>query len=363
MDVLIRALSDPDESTRLYAVQDMGILNDSTLAGVLIQRLRVEPSRVVADAIVFCLKQMDLGEAYPALFTLFQSEEAFQRNAAVEIFGSQKSACIGFLTAHLDHADREVRKLILDALSATGSPDAVLAIRASLHDPAINVRITAVEYLGQLQDRGSIPELLDILSREGEPMLRAATLETLARIGDAPAIARVIEMLDGQIEAGGNDLYFPDLLRLSARAGGREDLSRLMARVPDTDLYAEDILKAVDEAQRRFEGFTALPAVRDRLLSILKSRQVAERTRYGALELILAASLMESEAAHHLGLELIAEPGMQYAAVRMLAAGGRETGLERIRQIQKDTPHPELRRLCDELLAQASGEPRPGCSG
>ncbi|MCP4350926.1 MAG: HEAT repeat domain-containing protein [Desulfobacterales bacterium] len=49
-------------------------------------------------------------------------------------------------------------------------------------DPSMNVQITAVEYLGRLEDRQSVDNLLNLFRDETEPMLRIAILEAISLI-------------------------------------------------------------------------------------------------------------------------------------------------------------------------------------
>ena len=223
MKPLLEALSSADESKRIYAVQDIGDTGDPEMVPHLIRQLRVDPTRVVKDAIVFQLKQMDCSKDYPLLFTLFVSPDAYFRNAAVDIFGAGGDNAVGFLTAHLDHSDREVRKLILDALFCVGTPEAILAIRAGLYDTAVNVKITAVEYLGRLKDRESVPEMIELLKNDSEPMLITTILESLPFLASESEIKKTLEtILPGGDLCRAEPLYIPEILRLAARAADPE---------------------------------------------------------------------------------------------------------------------------------------------
>lgn len=250
---LIHALTSPSEAERLYAAQDMGDSCRPEFCEPLLTHLLSESSTAVRETIVFHLRRMVCEADYPRLFTLFRSTDAYLRNAAVSIFGAGKDEAIGFLTAHLDHADREVRKLILDALFVCGTPAAVLAIRACLHDPAVNVKITAVEYLGQLEDRESAPEMIDFLARDAEPMLKTAVLESLSLIANASEIEKVVALVAPNGDWTRVDpLFLPEIIRLASRAADPQTIARVLAAVADVSGYAEDTLAAVNEADHRF---------------------------------------------------------------------------------------------------------------
>ena len=200
-----------DEGERLYAVEDIAEGGMPESVPSLAVALKAETSQVVRDALLFALKRLDCSNAYPLIFDLFRSEDAYLRNAAVSIFGAGGDDAVAYLTSRLDEADREVRKLILDALMETGLPDAVFAIRAELHDAAPNVRITAVEYLGRLQDAESVEEMLALFRTDPEPMLRASIMEALSSIGNVSAIKEAISFLmpEGGVNDAARDLSSP----------------------------------------------------------------------------------------------------------------------------------------------------------
>jgi HEAT repeat protein len=150
MENLIKALNSEDEVERIYAAQDIAESEKPELAEFLLKRLSLEESQAVKDAIIFALGNLSCSRIYPMIFRLFRSPDAYLRNAAIGIFGSEGKNAVSFLASHLNHSDREVRKLILDALFATGVPDAARAIRKCLYDSSLNVRITAAEYLGRM---------------------------------------------------------------------------------------------------------------------------------------------------------------------------------------------------------------------
>ena len=291
--------------------------------------LKAETSQVVRDALLFALKKLDCSNAYPLIFDLFRSEDAYLRNAAVSIFGAGGDDAVAYLASRLDEADREVRKLILDALMETGLPDAHLAIRAGLHDTAPNVRITAVEYLGRLQDTGSVGEMLALFRTDPEPMLRATIIEALSSIGNISAIKAVVSLL--MPEGGVNDLngiYLPQLMKLIGMAGNEEDVVRVLGSVPDVEVYAEDIITMLGQAKRRL------------------GRVILGREAQDALHKIVVAPSLRDD--------------LQYGALALLAQSGTANARKTIEEIMNEADDEDLRSFCRECLdAQpvAGGKP------
>ncbi len=355
MQALDVRLNSKDESERLFAVQDIMGANLPDAALLLAARLGIEESQVVRDAVVFSLKSMPCSEIFGGLFDHFRSPDAYLRNAAVSILGRDGDEAIAFLTSHLDDADREVRKLILDALFQIGSQYAVLAIRACLHDRAPNVQITAVEYLGRLEDKASIPEMLALLEGESEPMLRATILESLCIMGNGVSIAKILSILmPGGDPSQIDPFYLPQALGLVARAGALEDVYRVIDAVQDTSSYADDIMRAIGQSKRRFKERFDSARLLDKVLAVAGDNEAREDVRYSAVAHILEKDCgpLASEKIYALGCSLIAEEAMSYAGVRLLACCDMASGKEKIREVMETTSDEDLRALCLELMAQ-----------
>jgi len=254
LDHLDSLLSKGDESERIYAVYDMADTKEPAAASRLASHLLVERSQAVREAIVSSLMNIDCSMVYDILFGMFLLPDAYLRNAAVTIFGSNDEDAVAYLSAKLDHADKEARKLILDAMMEIGSPESVFAIRAALHDDCENVRITAVEYLGMLGDKGSIDEMMDLYGRDEEPMLRVAIMETLLLIENASAIRKIIRHCLSEVtDSDAAGLYLPQMLRMAARAGDIEDLESIIHSIEDLGVYMGDVINVLEEAKRRFK--------------------------------------------------------------------------------------------------------------
>jgi HEAT repeat protein len=165
---LLKSLNDNNESERLYAVEDIMDSNFLDLSIELVKRLQVEKSNLIKNSIISVLQKMENPVIYKDIFELFPMEDPFLRNSAVSIFASYGENSITFLTSYIDHTNKEVRKLVLDslveiALKNPSTKNSVLEImRAHLFDPEINVIITAIEYLGKLEDDNSTQEFIEL---------------------------------------------------------------------------------------------------------------------------------------------------------------------------------------------------------
>ena len=346
MKKLLSALNADEEADRIYAVQDICGTNDPAFAKPLLERLAKETSEAVREAIVFCLKDMDVSGQFTLLFNLFRSEDAYLRNAAVNIFGSRGEEAIGFLTAYMDHSDREVRKLILDALYNVGTLEAALAIRASLHDSSINVRITAVEYLARLEDKESVDEMLDLLKTETEPMLITTILESLPKVGDEANTVEALAVLKSGSDITKVDpLYLPEAIRLVARSGDVQTFCRMINSVPDEKIYAENILGGIAEAAKRFAGILEQNDLKKKIRQLAESNEMDPEIRFIAVDLLLAEKALTPEERFELGAYLADDEDMLYGAVRLLMESGLPKADKKVSRILEETKDEELKAL------------------
>ena len=355
MGDLIKSLASDDEAERLYAVQDMTRMQDvSGVAKQLLERLQKETSQVVCNAIVFALKSIDCSDVHELLFQMFFSPDAFLRNVAVAVFGQGGENALAFLASHLDYTDREVRKLILDALFLIGSKDAVLAIRAGLHDPSANVKITAVEYLGRLMDVESTEEMLEYLKNDSEPMLRTSILDALTNIGKKETAGNVLSILaaDGDIR-NVDPIYIPKVIELISRTGDRQDIKKMFEAVNMFPEYGEEIVRAAGEAERRLSGTLAEEGITAKVIAIAADKEARIEVRYAAVELLARHDFnaMQTDILYALGVALLEEKDMIYPGVKLLALCKSDLSATLIKNLMKETKDEELRFFCEELTS------------
>jgi len=350
--LIIKALNSDDEAERLYAVEDILESGDSESVVPLVERLAREDSSAVRDSIVFALKRMDCSEAYGRLFDMFSSPDAFMRNAALSIFGAGGENALYYLGERLDHTDKEVRKLMLDAIVEIGTPDARLAIRALLHDDAPNVRITAVEYLGRLNDRDSMDDIIDLLANDTEPMLRVTILKTISQMGDNSHIKQAMDIVipGGEIK-NVDPLYLPEVTAFVARSGELEDIKTLLENIDDISAYSENIIEMIGEAIKRFEDSAACDEVIDKLIKIAGDRWVCEEIRIQAAEYLLNDIFrgVSQDMLYKLGVSLLFD-GINYSGIKLLARSGINRAEERIRSFMENTDDEDLREFCMEII-------------
>lgn len=355
MNELLQALKSEDETDRLYAAHDIAKTQDAQTALPLLLCLEKETSQVVKDAIVYALKSIPCASVYDKLFALYSSSEAYLRNQAVTIFGSAGNEAVPYLSSKLDHTNQEVRKLILDALFKIGSCDAVLAIRAYIHDKAQNVKIAAVEYLGELNDKESIPELISLFKSDSEAMLRSSILDTLSIIGDAQAIKTVVDMIRSSniITAAEMPVYLPHLIDLVCKSGDQDDVVVILKTVGTNVMFADDIVAGILFALRRHSTILLDRKICDIMLNLLMRDEVRDDVRLMIAEILgnkIHPNVLTSEEHFVNGKELLRNPALIIGGLNLLKVCGSEEAYSCIREELDKTNNVELKSLYEDLL-------------
>lgn len=184
IQTLIDSLEFEDEAGRINAAEDLGYANAVEAVEPLLRLLRTEPSRKVRETLFSALERIDSPEVVGRVAVLLDSDDAFLRNQAVGLLQRKGEASVPVLLERMNDADPDVRKFVLDA--AAGLPAATVQpiYAAALQDQDVNVRIAALEHLGEHRVVRFKPSVEEVFLKAVEPMLVCAAFATLLRIGD-----------------------------------------------------------------------------------------------------------------------------------------------------------------------------------
>jgi HEAT repeat protein len=183
---LVAALSLPTSEGRRRAALDLA--GEPAAVTTLAERLAIEPSRPVREAIITALVETGGETVARALAPHLRSELATVRNAAVEGL-SQVAATALVVPELLTDADPDVRVLcvmVLASLHDEHVPDWLLAVVE--HDTNANVCACAVDVLAEVGDDSMRDVLLALPPRFPEdPFLPFAVQIAVERItGETP---------------------------------------------------------------------------------------------------------------------------------------------------------------------------------
>ncbi len=252
-----------DPAERAYAAEDLVTLNDFRAISVLIDHLISEKSIQVRETIFSALKSLYQSIVEP-IGPLLYSDDAQLRNGAVNLLNEAEKSTISFLDRLSHDSDKDVRKFVLDALKGKKTAAAISIIRDRLEDEEINIRMTAVEYLGDLEDEDSALEIVGILKNADSLMLEATCFEALAKMNHASAAIEALDLY--QDIKGIQPMLLFSYLKLLRSVGTVSHLEIVESLLEEKkDLCAKEIIDVLEGIHRR-EPLKTLPATLRNLL-------------------------------------------------------------------------------------------------
>ncbi|HHW45056.1 MAG TPA: HEAT repeat domain-containing protein [Desulfotomaculum sp.] len=174
----------PEERERCYAAFDLSGFPQDDVVEYLVKILGEEKSRPVQEAIVTTLITIGTEAVVKGCAELLRSEDAYVRNAAVEIMRLLQRTSLGVARKLLRDADQDVRLFAVDVLGELKVKEAVELLRRVVEeDEDINVVAAAVEYLGEMglrsEDRKAVRKVRE---RFSDPFLEYAVEEALRKM-------------------------------------------------------------------------------------------------------------------------------------------------------------------------------------
>jgi HEAT repeat protein len=175
-----------NESERVMAVLDLGEAKGEKVVDALIGQLEVETSRAVQEAIVSSL--IKIGDRYVAesAAKLLKNDDAYVRNAGVEILSILGDSALEVLEKMIKHPDKDVRQLAVNALGEGRLKEAPTLLRKVIaEDEDENVVAAAIEYLGEVgcgeEDREVI---MRAANRFSSPFFDYVVKMAIKKLGD-----------------------------------------------------------------------------------------------------------------------------------------------------------------------------------
>jgi len=241
----INDLNSEEERKRAFAAEDIAYEGLNEGIGPLVDRLQIEDSRFVKEAIVNALKAMNGTELVTSVIPLLRCDDAFIRNAGIDILAVQGENSYEPIRLLIFDPDKDIRKFAIDVLLQVGNKSAQDLIAETLDDADINIVITAVEYLGRLESRDHTARINTLLKNTPNLLLRCTCLETLAVIGDKESVACVSEVYPHSHLISPMELY--SYLKFIACKGTEQDLPFIVTLMKDKgQLMHKEIINALE---------------------------------------------------------------------------------------------------------------------
>jgi hypothetical protein len=284
LNELLTRLNGADEAERIYAAEDIGYANSAAGIPSLLERLSLESSRAVREAIFAALQSIEHDAVMEGAIRLLASEDSFVRNQAVDLLRQRGPRVIPLLRQAFPKADRDERKFMLDVLACVDGPGSLEFYDRALEDDDVNVVITAVENLGHARKtefRGRIEQLV----ATGHPMLAGACVETLARIGNAHSL----EVIRSRVRAGGSvaDFLLPSYLKALGAYGNEDDIGEAAGMLDSRGTHLQaSILDAITMLRQRHPSALLPEALVEPLENIVRNGRspILRRQAFGLLK-------------------------------------------------------------------------------
>lgn len=250
--VLLEELQAEDEKTRAFAAEDIAYDGLSEAIPALVNQMVVEKSRFVREVIVNSVKMMEHPQVISSVLPLLRSDDAFIRNAAIDILSARGDEALAAIEKILDDKDKDLRKFALDVLFQLGTEGAELIARG-LDDFDINNQITAVEYLGQLEYKEKTSRINSLLRETDHLLLRCTCLEALATVGDELSVKCVAQLYPDYTSISPLEQY--SYLKFVAAQGSAIHLSLIEELIKEKgEVMHKEIINAIEGILRRWGG-------------------------------------------------------------------------------------------------------------
>ena len=346
-DSLIYDLKNPDAPRRLAAARDLGIAKFQPAIPALLP-LAEDPDASVRRQVELTLEAMENIGVLPGLVQFTADSEPDIRDRAVQALVSLHlpratgpTAALAKLGSLINPPSDE------DAFIEPDVPvdaSVVIALRARMSDSEDRIRRHTSRGLGIVHAQAAIPELLLAVAQDRDPDVRFEAVHAIKKIGDRSAGARLLPMLDLNVERVRNEII-TTLGSLKYR-GAVPDLTRVYEQTKPTEWARVLALSALADI--------ADPASRPLFLAAKDDKNVYIRL-YGNEGL---ARLVDPSLGSMMSAERLIEKNVrvQTAQAFGLLRMGREEYLdELIRRLEK----PTTRDLAREYLIETAPAQRP----
>ncbi len=228
---------------------------------------------------------------------MFTSSDPFIRNGAIELGRELGPDSILVLLELLEHPNKDVRKLVLDLAANVRAEEVKEVFEKALLDPDPNVRMTAIEYLGERGTKECVSLLEEQLFKEEEPMLLATLFETLAQLSSSPRSREIIEHWREKVDF----LLLHSFLKYLGAFGNPDDLSWLEEGLKNKKIkFSRELVDALFDLCKRHPELKLSPY----LISLLEEKALEEEKTMGVYQILQLLYLQDQDRAVSLARKL-----------------------------------------------------------
>jgi len=259
-------MGDRDPEVRREAIYSLMNIEDQSLSlPLLIDAFSDADWRVRKSAIEVILSIRG-EDVIKALIDTLYSENANQRNSAIEALIALEAEATEHLIRAFETDDQDVRKFIIDIFGVTGDPRALPVFMKAIHDEDENIQAAAVEHLGNLKSVEVVDTLISVLKGDNI-WLSFHAIEALGKIGDDRAVDMLVSLLEerplrksiikalGQIGRPDSLSHVVPYLRDDSRSVQEQTILSIMRyyrRGMDEELIIRLVMESVGEDAKGF---------------------------------------------------------------------------------------------------------------
>ncbi len=302
----------------------------------LIGLCETENERAIKEKILSIISNSLSEVKFENLEKMLQSNDPFVRNGAVEILKNRGREFYPYIEKLSKHSDKDIRKFAIDTLANDSSEEAQTILGEALNDSEINIRITAIEYIGNIGSKKHAKKIEEMLLTEENILLKCTALEALAKIGTSPRRKEIIEKFAND----SNPMLIFSFLKYISTFGGEEEIlliDKLIER--DESLFNREYIDAIEKIQER-AGIQKLP---DSIIKRLET--IAQKTSNSPLkyEITKLLNTVKGEDLSEVRKKLKSEDEMEVlSAIEILRDSGDENDIELLEELAEDTESDEI---------------------
>jgi len=337
-----------DRKNKFLYLENLEKKNNTTTASLLIEIMENETDISIKEKILLILSNLIEKSDYKILERMFLSTDAFTRNGAIEIIKNSKVHCYSYLEKLSKHENKDIRKFVLDSLKEDPSEEALKIIASRLDDPEINIKITAIEYLGYLGAEAYADKIVELLLKETDILLKCTALESLSLIGHKKNADKIVEHFNDEK----NPVILISLMKYLGAVGESKELEILLNIInSNKNLAQKEFIDALESIINRIGKENIPDSIEKLLTDLLKSSELPP-DKYEIIK-ILSYSKESKDKLKTAREKLNSSDLMEVlSAIEIIGEAGTKEDIETLEQIADQTDSDEILEAIGDAITR-----------
>ncbi|KNY26289.1 HEAT repeat domain-containing protein [Pseudobacteroides cellulosolvens] len=223
--------------------------NDTKSLPVLLSKLKNEKNRYNQEVLIEKISFFKSEQSVRQIIPLLRSEDAYLRNAAIEILQNIGQESVNILGEVLKDEDKNIRKFALDILKQIPTEESSSLVLEALRDTDSNVIQTAVEVLGIHRYKKALPVLLTIFKSEMNVWVLDSLINALGNFRQEGFIGIIEEKIESD---NFNDLekniLVNSFVRVLGKIGSLSDLEKVInTYIKEYKISDETLIRCISD--------------------------------------------------------------------------------------------------------------------